>query len=355
MRLFDRSGAALELTKEGEAVAAEAERVVGSYRRLQSVAALQGGSPASHERFRVVVSPFAKRTLAPVIEEFGRIGDDDRVVDLVEASVYDMARRYDRLDAGTLYVLDLPMDLGIVAGDLPPGFLDAVLNDPGFFEPFLLSSFMLRCADGSAYSKKPWVRWSDLDMDKIACHNDAFLEQMIRHYLGRAGDGEPGMKVTNPDLLDAAVREQGMVSLFGSFPVIFRERNRQPTGGVAVELRPEASFVTGVVGGATTPRPPRSCASCNGCSDSPSPRTCGATTRTASSRRTASRALDASHLRPQDFDGTAARTPCCSTAPGARRLGSLEGTTTRRMEWARKEWSCRGGTCSWGWASARRR
>ncbi|QOS66679.1 LysR family transcriptional regulator [Eggerthella guodeyinii] len=250
VRLFDRSGAALELTKEGEAIAAEAERVVGSYRRLQSVAALQGGSPASRERFRVVVSPFAKRTLAPVIEEFGRIGDDDRVVDLVEASVYDMARRYDRLDAGTLYVLDLPMDLGIVAGDLPPGFLDAVLNDPGFFEPFLLSSFMLRCADGSAYSKKPWVRWSDLDMDKIACHNDAFLEQMIRHYLGRAGDGEPGMKVTNPDLLDAAVREQGMVSLFGSFPVIFRERNRQPTGGVAVELRPEASFVTGVVGGA---------------------------------------------------------------------------------------------------------
>lgn len=250
VRLFDRSGAALELTKEGEAVASEAERVVSSYRRLQSVAALQGGSPAVRERFRVVVSPFAKRTLAPVVEEFGRLRNDEAVVELIETSVFDIAGSYDRLDERTLYVLDLPLELDIIANDLPAGFLAAVLGKPGFFRPFLCSSFMLRCADNSVYAKKPWVAWSDLPMDKIACHNDAFLEKMIRRYLGCADDGEPGMKVVNPDLLDTAVREQGMVGLFGSFPVLFRERNRQPTGGMAVELRPEASFVTGVIGGA---------------------------------------------------------------------------------------------------------
>ena len=124
---------------------------------LQSVAALQGGSPAVRERFRVVVSPFAKRTLAPVVEEFGRLRNDEAVVELIETSVFDIAGSYDRLDERTLYVLDLPLELDIIANDLPAGFLAAVLGKPGFFRPFF-------CAP---LGKRVDIRWqSEYDTTK---------------------------------------------------------------------------------------------------------------------------------------------------------------------------------------------
>lgn len=246
-KLFERRASSLEITREGAAVAKEAKRVVDAYRRLQSVAAMQSSERRASPVLNVVASPFITQTLASVIEEYAHVHQDDVVVNIVEQNAYEIARIDFADDPGTIYLLDLPMDLGIVETNYSETFLDNVLAIDGYYEPFLLSSFMLRCSENSIYVSRKAVRWTELEKDRIACHNDAFLETIINHYVKRPKGATIGMKTIDIDILDAAIEHYGMVGLYGSFPVLFRERSHQPSEGVAVELKPRVSFVSGAL------------------------------------------------------------------------------------------------------------
>lgn len=247
VRLLSRTGPSVELTAEGRAVANEAERVIRAYRRLQTTAAIQGDDYRSDDALAAVVSPYVAQTLMPTIEEYGALTHGAPRVAATVMGVFDIAERYDSLPDDVLAIIDVPLDFSIVEDDLPAAFARRILEDEGFFRPFLLSTFMLRCADESAFARRKHVYWAELDVDRIACHNDAFLKRMIHHYTATPDERSLGVEVVDAELLEAMIQRHGMVGLFGSFPILFRERTLRSIYGAAVELRPKASFVTGVL------------------------------------------------------------------------------------------------------------
>lgn len=250
VELFERVGTSIKLTPQGMEVAHEAEKVVGAFQKLQSVVAMQSNKAADHEILNVVATPFVRQTLTTVIQDYASYSNENAVVNIIEKNAFDIAGEYENLDDDTLYILDLPLDLEIAAEELSEGFCRDILNkDHPSFRPFVLSNFMIKCSEFSPYATKNTVKWTDISSDQIACHDDPFLIKIIGHFVPSSHGGSVGMKVSNTELIGTAVNQSGMVGISASLPVAFGERNWKRTiSGVAVEPKPKASFVTGVLG-----------------------------------------------------------------------------------------------------------
>ena len=179
-QLFVRSsGGALEPTKEGLELAKEAERVVGAYRSLQTVAAMQKSGRGQWAQLHVVVSPFVHQSIAFLIEEYVLRVDPELRTSIEVQSSFEIAKQFDKADGNTLYLIDLPLELKPFENSYPADFIKKVVFDRDYFKPFLLSSFRLICSDNSAYAKRASVKWSEIETEKLACHNDSFLLGVI--------------------------------------------------------------------------------------------------------------------------------------------------------------------------------
>ena len=74
------------------------------------------------------------------------------------------------------------------------------------------------CSDNSAYAKRASVKWSEIETEKLACHNDSFLLGVIGQQTNSGEAVQPGLMTMDPDILDTAVNEYGMVGLCSSLP-----------------------------------------------------------------------------------------------------------------------------------------
>ncbi|WP_180326562.1 LysR family transcriptional regulator [Raoultibacter phocaeensis] len=249
MKLFERTGACIELTQQGAEVAHEAQKVVAAYQKMQSVVAMQNNRVASRDILKVVATPFVRQTLTAVIQDYAAYSNDNAVVQVIEKNAFEIARGFETLDNDTLYLLDLPLDLEIASEELSPSFCRLALQEYAIFHPFVLSNFVIKCSEFSPYAAKDTIKWTDLTADQIACHDDPFLIKVIGRYVPTCRRGNVGMKVSNTELIGTAINQSGMIGISASLPVAFGERNWKKTyNGVAIEPKPKASFVTGALG-----------------------------------------------------------------------------------------------------------
>lgn len=249
MKLFERTGASIELTRQGAEVAREAQKVVAAYQKMQSVVAMQNNDVAGRDILKVVATPFVRQTLTAVIQDYASYSNENAVVQVVEKNAFEIARGFENLDNDTLYLLDLPLDLELTSEELPSKFCTLALREQAIFHPFVLSNFVIKCSEFSPYAAKDTIRWSDLTSDQIACHDDPFLIKVIGHHVPTCREGSVGMRVSNTELIGAAINQSGMIGISASLPVAFGEWNWKKTyNGVAIEPKPKASFVTGALG-----------------------------------------------------------------------------------------------------------
>lgn len=248
-QLFVRSsGGALEPTKEGLELAKEAERVVGAYRSLQTVAAMQKSGRGRWAQLHVVVSPFVHQSIAFLIEEYVLRVDPELRTSIEVQSSFEIAKQFDKADDNTLYLIDLPLELKPFENSYPADFIKKVVFDRDYFKPFFLSSFRLICSDNSAYAKRASVKWSEIETEKLACHNDSFLLGVIGQQTNSGEAVQPGLMTMDPDILDTAVNEYGMVGLCSSLPEPLRMQCQKAINGKTIPLEPKISHVAGILG-----------------------------------------------------------------------------------------------------------
>lgn len=248
-QLFVRSsGGALEPTKEGIEIAKEAERVVGAYRSLQTVAAMQKSDRGRWAQLHVIVSPFVQQSIAFLIEDYAFRVDPELRTRIEVQSSFEIAAQFEKIDDNALYLIDLPLELKPLEDKYPADFIKKAVFEKDYFKPFLLSSFRLICSDNSAYAKRTAVSWSEIETEKLACHNDSFLLSVIGRQTNHGETVQPGLMTMDPDILDTAVNEYGMVGLCSSLPEPLRMQCQKAISGKTIPLEPKVSHVAGVLG-----------------------------------------------------------------------------------------------------------
>lgn len=253
--LFERTGGgALEPTKEGLAIAREAERVVNAYRSLRSVAAMQKSEQGQWAQLKIVVSPFVHQSISSYIEEYAYLIDPEIQTNIEILSSFEMAAQFENMDDDTLCIIDLPLHLKSFEQSFPSSFIQKAVFEEGFFQPFLMSSFKLICSEGSAYANREFVKWAEIVTSRLACHNDPFLLAIIGQQIGAIEAIQPGLMTVDPDILDTAVNEYGMIGLCSSLPEPLRMQCQQAINGTTIPLEPRVSHVAGVLGYSHNPR-----------------------------------------------------------------------------------------------------
>ncbi len=248
-KLFSRvGGSSLALTPEGQEIVGEAKRVVGAYRALQAVVAFQGSGRGQREQFDVVASPFVSLAIGYLVEEYVRLLNPENKVSVTMQGAADIAQQFDHLERNTLYILDLPLTLKTHENRYSQELLRQVVNREAFFQPLLQVHFALVCAENSEHANKKQVCWQEIDASRFALHNDPFLFGLIHQQLGINSPEELGLVSMDPEILNTAVSEYGMVSLTSSLPMTLKSKSLKKVKGVMVPLVPEVSFVTGVLG-----------------------------------------------------------------------------------------------------------
>jgi len=247
--LFERKGQTIALTTKGAKIAQEAEKVVSAYQRLQEVVAMQDGGIPQDSTLNVVATPFVRQTFTSVLEDYAELACGNPVITIDEQNAFEIVRNCRNLDNDTLYLVDIPLDLEILLGEVPEDIASDILAKTGFFMPFALSTFLVKCSEFSSIAAKGSLEWADIAADKIACHDDPFLMKVISHFVPSCSELGFGMKVTDTGLISTVVQQSGMMGISASLPVTFRERNwKRIISGSAVIPTPKAQFVTGVLG-----------------------------------------------------------------------------------------------------------
>lgn len=235
VELFERSGAALQLTEAGKRIAAEAVSVLGAYRRMQTVAALgRVASGGETEPVRIVTTPHAMNVLSPIFEAYREAVAIDEPFLFVEQGIFDIVRSYPDLDPEALYLVNVPT------------FMNSIIERIGSaFDPLVVSELMLYCGPGSPFFGRRRIARSELAGVRIACYNEALLIRLVRHLLKGVEGADISTSTSNLELLGRLIDDPRTVSFTDSLSLFL---NGLPEGHSCVSIEDSARFVTGVLG-----------------------------------------------------------------------------------------------------------
>lgn len=231
VQLFDRTFNGLQLTLPGRAIAAEATKLVESYRRLQMIAALDAEG-AAEQPLTIVTMPFITNRLEALFSEYELLTGGTRLR-IVERSLFDIMETYEEDGGDALHLVALPA--------FTEGINRQVEND---FEPLVTCELMVACARTSPFAERECYTAADLAHVPLACYNEEFLNRLLAHLLQAAAPNIQ-MSTSNPAMIGRAVAEGSMVTFTDSLTV-FLERGDTET--VVVPIENGVSFSVGSLG-----------------------------------------------------------------------------------------------------------
>lgn len=232
--LFERSNNALVLTEAGRRFAQEAERVVDSYHRLQTAAALGNGPAPANGPLRVVTTPFTIHALSPLFEAYREADKGRNPLIVTERSIFDIAERFPNLDPDVLYIVNVP------------AFMRGIVHRLGdAFEPLVVSELVIYCSKGSPLADKGSVDGDDLRGAQFACYNEDLVKRLVQHLIKKVDGAEIRVETTNIELIQQAVNEQHMIGVSDSLSVYLSGESDK---GMCASLAHPIRFATGFLG-----------------------------------------------------------------------------------------------------------
>lgn len=220
--LFSRSNSKLKLTERGAAIAAEAQRIADSHRRMLAIASSQDIAAANEQHtVEILTTPFASTALEELFLDYETAVPGARLR-VTERDMFRIVNDFaDGFPSAKRATQQGRPPLAIIC--CMPG-MDKTISRMGHaFEPIVTSELMAACPTSCALAGKELVTREELCEYPIVFYSEPFLNKVVN----RLFDGlEPNIQqnTTNTSMLARAMDRDGAVTFGDSFSSYLQRR-----------------------------------------------------------------------------------------------------------------------------------